>query len=131
MPSDTKNVQDGIAAYERGDYAVALGIFSPLANEGDTRAEYGLGLIYANGRGAAQDYAASIKWFERAAAKGLADAQFSLGSRYYHGQGVAQDFNIAFGCFTKAAEQGHVMAQFNLAVLHKDGLAPQAKPPRP
>ncbi len=43
--------QKGAAAYESGDYATALRELEPLAEQGDARAQYNLGWIYAEGRG--------------------------------------------------------------------------------
>ena len=45
----------GVTAYDRGDYAVALREFRPLAEEGDARAQYNLGLMYAEGNGVPED----------------------------------------------------------------------------
>src|SRR6476659_8327251 len=43
-------LEDGEAAFKRGDYATALRLWRPLANQGDARAQYYLGAIYANGQ---------------------------------------------------------------------------------
>ena len=62
-------------AIDSGDYAKALRLLRPLANDGDTIAQYNLGLIYATGRGAQQDYSAAALWFRKAAEQGYALAQ--------------------------------------------------------
>ena len=38
--------EDGVAAYQRGDYATALTLWQPLAERGDARAQNNLGVIY-------------------------------------------------------------------------------------
>jgi len=43
--------EDALAAYERSDYATALRLFRPLANQGIAKAQYNLGVMYANGQG--------------------------------------------------------------------------------
>jgi TPR repeat protein len=43
------------ATYERGDYATALRLFCPLADQGDADAQYNLGVMYDEGRGVAQN----------------------------------------------------------------------------
>ncbi len=48
--------EDGVAAYKRGDYATALRLWRPLAEQGDADAQFNLGLMYANGEGVPQDY---------------------------------------------------------------------------
>ncbi len=47
---------EGVAAYERGDYETALREFRPLAEQGLASAQYSLGLMYDNGEGVPQDY---------------------------------------------------------------------------
>jgi TPR repeat protein len=65
---------DGVAAYERGEYATALRLFQPLANEGNARAQFGLGVMYNNGRGVAQDYVRAHMWFNLSASRGDTEA---------------------------------------------------------
>ena len=38
--------QKGVAAYESGDFATALGEWRPLAEQGDARAQFNLGVMY-------------------------------------------------------------------------------------
>ena len=40
---------EGVAAYERGDYATALREWRPLAEQGNANAQYLLGLMYFDG----------------------------------------------------------------------------------
>ena len=54
-------VDEGLAAYERGDYATALDEWLPLAKSGIAHAQYALGAIYDHGYGLPQDYAEAIK----------------------------------------------------------------------
>ena len=49
------DVEDGIAAFERQDYARALSKFRGAAQQGDATAQFSLGLLYGNGLGVAQD----------------------------------------------------------------------------
>ena len=72
-------LDEGNAAYERGDYAVALKEFQPLAERGDARAQLGRGVLYANGDGVPKDAAESAQWYRRAAEQGYAGAQYNLG----------------------------------------------------
>ncbi len=43
--------EDGKAAYNRGDFATALQLLRPLAEQGDASAQNDLGAMYANGQG--------------------------------------------------------------------------------
>ena len=58
----------------RNDPATAFE-FIREAHEGDVDAQYGLGLIYAEGRGVAQDNATAFYWLTRAAEQGDRDAE--------------------------------------------------------
>lgn len=46
---------EGAAAYEAGNYAIALKEWLPLAKQGDVRAQYNLGLMYNQGKGVRQN----------------------------------------------------------------------------
>ena len=70
--------EEGLSAYNRGDYAAALREWRPLAERGDAWAQYGLGVMYDNGEGVPRDYAEAATWFRRAADQGHADAKAAL-----------------------------------------------------
>jgi len=63
-------LDDGEAAYQRGNYSAALRLLRPLAERGDARAQFDLGVIYNNGRGVPQDFVTAEMWFNLAAAQG-------------------------------------------------------------
>lgn len=101
---------DGVKAYERGEYMVAFAIFEKLANEGDASAQNILGMMYDNGYGVSQDYQKAFYWYSKAADNGVASAQYNLGLMYKNGYGVVQDFQKAFAWYSRAANQGVPMA---------------------
>ena len=122
-------VEDGEAAYERGDYAGALHIWVPLAERGDPRAENWLGLLYHNGAGVTQDDVTAAKWYRHAAQQGYAVAQFNLAVEYIEGTGVARDEAEAAQWFGKAARGGYVPAERELGSMYyrgRGGLAQNA-----
>jgi hypothetical protein len=81
-------LEDGITAAKRGNYATALRLLRPLAEQGRAFAQYNLGLMYAEGQGVRQDDAEAVKWYRLAAVQGVAFAQYNLGLMYAEGQGV-------------------------------------------
>ena len=91
-------------ALQRGDYRLAAGLFYPLAEKGDARAQYNLGLLYASGLGVTQDYHAALKWHRMAAKQGHAGAQNELAQMYTNGQGVPQDYVRAYMWYSIAGE---------------------------
>jgi uncharacterized protein len=109
------------AAYVKGNYTRALRLVQPLAEEGDSRAQSLLGLLYYHGRGVRQDDAKAAKWFRLAADQGEAHAQFTLGVMYAEGQGIPLDYAGAIRWYRLAADQGDARAQFNLGVSYAEG----------
>jgi uncharacterized protein len=81
-------LRQGVAAMAREDYAQAVAILSPLAQNGDPAAQAYLGYLYAIGRGVPQDYTQAAIWYRRAADQGHSGAQYELGLLYDKGQGV-------------------------------------------
>jgi uncharacterized protein len=114
--------EDGNAAYKRGDYAEALRLFRPAAENGDARAQHGLCTLYRLGQGVPQDDAAAVQWCRKAADQGDARAQLSLGLMYAMGQGVPQDKATGAAWVQKSADQGHAEAQDFLGVMYKSGV---------
>ncbi len=112
---------DVAVAFERGDYATALRLLRPLAEQGFAHAQAGLGIIYYNGKGVPQNHAEAAKWYRKAAEQGHADAQINLGLMYDLGEGVPQDDAEAVKWYCKAAEHGDVDAQINLGGMYANG----------
>ena len=83
--------QDGLDAGKRGDYKTTLEKWISLAEQVDTKTQFTLGRMYANGQGVTQDYKKAIKWFSLSAKQGHAESQNTLGWMYANGQGVKQN----------------------------------------
>jgi len=63
-------LEDADAAIKRRDYATALRLIRPLAEQGDANAQYNLGVFYDNGLGVPQDKVHAYMWFNLSAAQG-------------------------------------------------------------
>jgi TPR repeat protein len=111
----------GLDAFDRGKYKEALHEFAPLAKQGNARAEYRLGIMYAMGLGVARDYAKAVEWLKKSAEQSNASAGNDLGTLYDQGRGVTEDPAEAARWFKKAAVLGHGAAQLNLALLYQSG----------
>src|SRR5216684_8270251 len=70
--------EDGMAAYNRGDYIPAIRLFRPLAEQGNAKAQNVLGVMYRRGQGVARNSVRAFLWFSRAAAHGDATAKAEL-----------------------------------------------------
>ena len=111
----------GLMAYKAGDYKSALAEWTPLAEQGDAKAQYDLGWMYDRGEGVLKNYKTAVKWYTLAAEQGNAHAQGNLGYMYAAGEGVLKNHKTAVKWFTKAAEQGDSFAQFNLGNMYDNG----------
>lgn len=122
-------IDDAVAAYDKGEYATALRLLRPLAEQGAPLAESILGLAYTEGKGVPQNHAEAARWYRKAADKGFAPAQNSLGWAYFKGLGVPQNFAQATEWFRQAAIQGYPDAEFPLGLAYNNGLGvPQDYP---
>jgi len=113
------DLEDGLAAAEKGDFATALRLWKPLADEGNASAQFNLGLMYDEGHGVAQDYKTAVKWYTLSAEQGTAFAQYNLGNMYYQGKGVAQDYVKAHMWLNIAAIDGDADAIKNRDIVTK------------
>ena len=112
VPANAGPLEDANAANKRGDYATAFRLWRPLAEQGDAKAQYKLGTMYAMGRGPQQDDAEAVKWWRLAAEQGDTEAQYGLGFMHYRGQGVPQDVLLAHMWFNLAAAGNNVAGNY-------------------
>ncbi len=94
--------QDGLLAYHRGDHAVAMGIWRPLAERGDAASQYMVGYLYAQGEGVVSSSKTAAKWYRKAADQGDPDAQLNLGLMYVNGVGVKKSYVSSYKWFALA-----------------------------
>jgi len=76
------------------------------AEQGDSSAQYNLGLAYQKGLGVPQDYKESVEWYRKSAEQGYSLAQNNLGVMYALGQGGLQDYVTAHMYWNIAAVGG-------------------------
>jgi TPR repeat protein len=70
--------EDGMAAYNRGDYVPAMQVFRAMAHQGNAKAQSVLGVMYRRGQGVSRSPVRAFLWFSRAAARGDAKAKAQL-----------------------------------------------------
>ena len=123
VPPAWADFQAGMDAKNRGDFAKALRELRPLAEQGDARAQFYLGMLHENGDGVPEDYEKAREWYEKSAAQGDANAQFYLGLMCAFGRGAPLDIVQAYMWYSLAAGNGHARAP-----LHRNDLAKEMKP---
>jgi TPR repeat protein len=114
-------LDDGLAAYDQGDYATAFGELDPAAAGGAPAAQYALARMYLAGEGVARDSAKGLKWLREAATNGVGLAQYQLGACYELGIVIPQDYGEAARWYRMAADRGVALAQYRLGLLYLDG----------
>jgi TPR repeat protein len=110
--------------YNKGSYIKALNSFYVLAKNGDAKAQYNVGMIYANGKGVKKDVPQAMEWYEKAAQQGNASAAYNynnLAALYLEGKNIPRNNKKAFELFKKAADKGDANAQINVAVMYAWG----------
>ncbi len=125
----------GLEALNMGDYAEALLLLSPLAEDGAPGSQAIIGVMHHQGSGVPQDYVEARRWFRLAAAQENSLAQYMLGTIYDGSMildrvepGLRYTFvnsrARALRYYRMAAQQGHPSAQFEFgrAYLSGDGV---------
>ena len=92
--------EDGMAAYNRGDYVPAFRLFRPLAEQGNARAQTALGVMFRKGEGVPKNPVRARMWFSLAAKRGDAGARAGLSrvSRTLTPQEISQADAMANAC---------------------------------
>ncbi len=105
------DIQSGLGALDRSDYATALRELTPLAERGDATAQFNLGNIYLYGWGIKKNEVEAAKWFHKAAEQGDAKARKMLAYMYERGVGVEKNPAEAEKWSRKSTEKRSIPAQ--------------------
>lgn len=119
-------------AWRTGHFDEATRIWSPLANQGQPRAQALMGWSHEVGQGSEQDIHQAISLYRQSAQAGDPFGQYRLADAYLRGAGVTRDLREAFHWMDLAARNGDVPAMLKVGVLHLMGVSgrvdlPQAK----
>ena len=104
--ASAQDFKAGLDAYDRGEFEAALKAWQPLAEQGDARAQFNVGVIHFNGQDVPHDPIKAVKWYSAAANQGYGPAQANLAFMYETGQGVLQNYVEAYKWSTLAARHG-------------------------
>ncbi len=111
--------ETGFAAYSQGDYATALREWQALAEQGDPRAQVGLGFMHEKGLGVPQDHTKAVRWYRSGSEQGDAIAEYNLAVMYGNGTGVLRDYVKAFALFSLSSGHGNTEAANSLAYIER------------
>lgn len=132
-PSSAENAarfNEGVAAYDAGDFTGAFNVWLPIAQENDLAAMRNVAILLREGKGVEKDAQRALYFFERAGRAGLVSAQVNTAFMYLNGEGTAQDYKTASFWFHAAAVAGVPAARYNLGVLYERGLGVEQDPAR-
>lgn len=88
-------------------------VVKQAAEAGNSKSQYILGLIYADGIGDVEkDCEKAIRWLKASAAQGFAHAQCTLGYMYCLGSGVEQNVKEGKICLESASRNGSKLAKW-------------------
>lgn len=107
------------------DESVWIGLspmIEKLAELGDAKEQYLLGMMCLTGIGTLQNYKLALKWFALAAGQGYTAAQYMMGEMYMCGFGISQNYAEALKWYKLAADQGDVSSQYAIGCIYESGL---------
>jgi TPR repeat protein len=112
---------EGVAAYDAGDFETAYRIWNELAREDDLAAMRNVAQLLRQGKGVAKDSKRAFKLYMEAAEKGYVLAMANLGDMYLAGEGVERNPQAAAAWYARAASAGQSIALFKLAEMYDSG----------
>lgn len=116
------STDEGIRAYNEGNYAAALKEFSAAAERDDPVGKHLLASLYYQGQGVNRDLKKAVQLFVEAAKENYLPSLANLALMYSTGDGVPIDMKLALEYGRKAAEAGDGQSQFNLAQAYRKGV---------
>lgn len=105
------DVKDGVDAWSRGEYDVAVSEWRPEALNGNADAQFNLGQAYKLGRGVEANLDTALDWYKKAADQGHLQASDSYG-HLLHYQGRVKD---AIPFLEKSSARGEPRSQYLFA----------------
>ena len=99
----------------------AVTLFQDAALRGDADAQYGLAVLYKEGRGVPKNPSDAALWMGRAALSKNVAAETEYGIMLFNGEGVTKNEQAGAAMFRRAAERGGAVAQNRLARLYFAG----------
>ncbi len=89
LSTKASGLQDGIDAYNNGEYKKALSILLPLSESGNAIAQNHMGLMLAGGKGIKRNDNKAVYWFKMASKNGYDKAKQNLAFMQANGRGIA------------------------------------------
>lgn len=108
-------VEQGVVAYDAGNYERAKSILLPLAEAGHPKAMNMVGRLHDGTSVFPDDPKIECDWYEKSAIAGYISAQSNFSTCYYKGDGRTKDIDKWIYWIEKSAHQGRTLSQAALA----------------
>jgi len=122
FPVHAGDYEDGMAAHRARDYQRARMLWTPLAMQGQRRAQVSLARMIERGEGGSPDVGEALRWYKEAAEQEHAESQYRVAMAHAWGQGGwFRDPAQAATWLERAAANGHKKSQRLLAQAYRTG----------
>lgn len=120
--STEASIDEGIRAYNKGDYTFSFIEFSAAAKRGEPVGKHLLASLYYQGHGVGRDLTKAVQLFREAADANYLPSIANLALMYSSGDGVPKDIKKGLEYGLKAAKAGDIQSQFNLGQAYRKGI---------
>lgn len=95
IDNGTHDIDQGVAFYQQGNYAMAFQSFMHAAIKGNPIGMNNVAVLFMNGQGSVKDEKAAFEWTKRAADIGYEPSYYTLAVKFYQAVGVNMDLDQA------------------------------------
>lgn len=120
--AQSADIEEITKELKAGNFEVVKTELVPMAESGNPRAQFNLGVSYAMGNGVEKDFGKAYEWTKKAAENGEVRAQVNLASIYLEGRGAQKDVAQSVKWYDKAAQSGDLNANLSLGRMYRDGV---------
>ncbi|MCR5718964.1 MAG: sel1 repeat family protein, partial [Lachnospiraceae bacterium] len=110
----------GVAFQEQKSFEEALMYYNKAAQNGNSRAENRIALMYARGLGVQKDVSQAFMWLERAAKHHSLQGICNLAGMYWYGCGIEINKELALGLWRFAAQNDVQKAVQMLEIVNEN-----------
>ena len=117
--------EPGKIAFLKGDYAGAMAIWLPLAEDGDAHARFNVGLLHDEGLGVPRNPLEARRWWNMAAEQGLAVADHNIGLLELElaaSETDEGDTGRAIHHLKRASDAGYLASSYTLGKIYELGV---------
>lgn len=106
LPLEIDDLKSGLDAFNKGNYDTAIDLLKPLADRGDSAAQFHMAVMYRNGQGILANNNTALEWMLKSARQGYEKAQIELARLYSNGINGIQDHFLAYTWYLVAEKNG-------------------------